>query len=272
MTTNFTTPAEDQMQTLASRFAQLMADDPQFRDAAPYEPVTAAKTERGLRMAQIVATTMEGYADRPALGERVRELVTDPATGRRSLRLEPRFETITYRELWSRARAVAAEWHQNGQNPFSAGDFVCILGFTSTDYATLVLACIHLGAVVSRSKPAHPQNSRQRSSAKLSRASRPWASTISTLRSTPYCKAFRRHGWWCSTTTHESTTAGTHCPPRVSGWRTPTARSSSTSSPSSANRVRVCPRHRFTYPTSTTTHSRGSSTHPAAPARQRERC
>jgi hypothetical protein len=70
MTTNFTTPAEDQMQTLASRFALLMADDPQFRDAAPSEAVTAAKTERELRMAQIVATTMEGYADRPALGER----------------------------------------------------------------------------------------------------------------------------------------------------------------------------------------------------------
>jgi fatty acid CoA ligase FadD9 len=130
------------------RLARLQAEDPQFRDAAPLEAVEAAKRQPGLRLAPIVATVMERYAERPALGHRARELVTDPTTGRRTLRLLPRFETTTYRELWGRAHMVASDWHHDGQHPLRAGDFVCILGFTSTDYTTLVLACIHLGAVV----------------------------------------------------------------------------------------------------------------------------
>ena len=36
------------------------------------------------------------------------ELVTDPATGRTSSRLLPRFDTITYRELSDRVKAVSA--------------------------------------------------------------------------------------------------------------------------------------------------------------------
>ncbi|WP_158884832.1 carboxylic acid reductase [Amycolatopsis anabasis] len=129
------------------RTAELYANDPQVRHAKPLESVTAAVRDPGLPLARAVATIMEGYADRPALGERARELATDPATGRTSLRLLPRFETISYRELWARVRAIAGEWHHNKENPLSAGDFVCILGFTSIDYEILDLACVHLGAV-----------------------------------------------------------------------------------------------------------------------------
>ena len=80
---------------------------------------------------------MEGYADRPALGQRAHELVTDDATGRTIGRLLPRFETITYHELWTRAGAVASAWQHT---PVGAGDFVAIMGFASTDYTTLELA------------------------------------------------------------------------------------------------------------------------------------
>jgi fatty acid CoA ligase FadD9 len=90
---------------------------------------------------------MEGYADRPALGQRARELVTDPASGRKTLRLLPRFETITYRELWARARAVASDWHHHSEHLLRPGDFVCVLGFASPDYATLLMGNIHVGAV-----------------------------------------------------------------------------------------------------------------------------
>jgi fatty acid CoA ligase FadD9 len=134
--------------TREERIARLRAEDPGFRAAFPLESVTAAKRQPGLRFAQVVQTVMEGYADRPALGQRARELVTDPASGRRNLRLLPSFETITYRELSARAQAVAGECHHDGEHPLKAGDFVCILGFTSPDYATLILASIHLGAVI----------------------------------------------------------------------------------------------------------------------------
>src|ERR1700751_6011157 len=95
------------------RIERLNAEDPQFRDAYPLEAVNAAKRQPGLRLAQLVQIVMEGYADRPALGQRARELVTDGATGRTTLRLLTRFDTITYRELWARARAVAADWHHD---------------------------------------------------------------------------------------------------------------------------------------------------------------
>jgi fatty acid CoA ligase FadD9 len=131
-----------------NRFERLRATDPQFRDSFPSETVVAAKREPGLRLAQVVQIVMEGYADRPALGQRARELVTDRTTGRKTLSLLPRFETITYQDLWARARDVAGECHDDSTHPLRAGDLVCILGIASPDYATLLLASIHLGAVV----------------------------------------------------------------------------------------------------------------------------
>jgi fatty acid CoA ligase FadD9 len=98
-------------------------------------------------LGRIVATVMAGYADRPAMGERATELVTDSTTGRTTLRLVPRFDTISYGELWSRTGAIAAEWSHDPRAPLRAGEFVCVLGFTSTDYATIELACLRLGAV-----------------------------------------------------------------------------------------------------------------------------
>jgi fatty acid CoA ligase FadD9 len=70
--------------------------------------------------------------------------VTDPATGRTTLRLLPRFDTITYREVWARAGAIAADWREHA---LDVGDVVCTLGFTSSDYTTIDLACIRSGVV-----------------------------------------------------------------------------------------------------------------------------
>ncbi|HEY4021523.1 MAG TPA: carboxylic acid reductase, partial [Pseudonocardiaceae bacterium] len=130
------------------RLTELCANDQQVRDAVPLEAVTAAIHRPGTPLVRMVAAVMEGYADRPALGERAKELITDPVTGRVSLRLLPRFDTISYSELWSRAGAVAAEWYHSLHHPLRAGEFVCVLGFTSSDYVTVDLACVRLGAVV----------------------------------------------------------------------------------------------------------------------------
>lgn len=130
-----------------ARIARLRTADPQFRDSISSAEVVARKTAPGLRLAEVVREVMEGYADRPALGQRARELVSDAATGRKTLRLLPRFETITYRELWARARGAATAWHHDARASFAAGDALCVLGFTSPDYAALLLAGIHRGAI-----------------------------------------------------------------------------------------------------------------------------
>jgi fatty acid CoA ligase FadD9 len=139
---------QDQWERVARRREQLYADDEQFRNTRPDEQVAAAARAPGLRIAEVMATVLQGYASRPALGRRAREIVSDPATGRSTLRFLPRFETITYADLWARVQAAAAEWHHHERHPMRAGDFVCVLGFASIDYTAIECACIHLGAVV----------------------------------------------------------------------------------------------------------------------------
>ncbi|WTG15493.1 thioester reductase domain-containing protein [Streptomyces decoyicus] len=90
---------------------------------------------------------MERYADRPAIGERAKKFVRDPATGRVSLGLLPRYETTTFSELWEHIGSVASEWHHNPEHGLIPGERVALLGFASGEYATIDLACAHLGAV-----------------------------------------------------------------------------------------------------------------------------
>jgi fatty acid CoA ligase FadD9 len=97
-----------------------------------------------LRLPQIVRTVVEGYADRPALGHRVVDYVHDPQSGRTTLELLPRIETITYRALWDSVHALAGAL---AGDPVRPGDRACILGFTSVDYTTVDMGLIQLGAV-----------------------------------------------------------------------------------------------------------------------------
>ncbi|SOX54039.1 oxidoreductase [Mycobacterium ahvazicum] len=139
---------QDQWERLARRRERLYAEDAQFSATRPDEHIAAAARAPGLRIGEVMATVLQGYADRPALGQRVREVTTDPATGRSTVNFLPRFETVSYAELWARVQAVAGDWHHHGRHPLRTGDFVCVLGFASIDYTAIECACIHLGAVV----------------------------------------------------------------------------------------------------------------------------
>jgi fatty acid CoA ligase FadD9 len=145
------TPAVDaeheREQRVAARLADLLANDAEFRAAQPSAHIQAAIAQAGLPLSHILATVMEGYADRPALGQRAHELIADPATGRRTRRLLPRFETLTYRAAWSRMQALASAWFHDRATPVRAGDMVCVMAFAGIDYSILDLACIHLGVV-----------------------------------------------------------------------------------------------------------------------------
>ncbi|OBI46919.1 carboxylic acid reductase [Mycobacterium colombiense] len=129
---------------LDRRIEQLIANDPQFAAARPDPAITAATEQPGLRLPQIIRTVLDGYADRPALGQRVVEFVKDAKTGRTSAELLPRFETVTYGELGQRVSALGRAW---ASDSLSAGDRVCVLGFNSVDYATIDIALGTIGAV-----------------------------------------------------------------------------------------------------------------------------
>jgi fatty acid CoA ligase FadD9 len=136
-----------QNERVRGRIEQLYAEDEQFRAAEPDAVVRAAARRPGLRLPQVIETLVEGYADRPALGWRARSLTTDSATGRTGTQLLPRFETITYRDLWANVRAIAAAWRHDPVNPVEPGDFLATVGFASSEYLTLDLVCGYLGLV-----------------------------------------------------------------------------------------------------------------------------
>ncbi|OCB15815.1 carboxylic acid reductase [Mycobacterium intracellulare] len=129
---------------LDRRIGELIANDPQFAAARPDPAITAATEAPGLRLPEIIRTVLDGYADRPALAQRVVEFVTDAKTGRTTAELLPRFETITYGELGERVSALGRAWAGDAVRP---GDRVCVLGFNSVDYATIDIALGTIGAV-----------------------------------------------------------------------------------------------------------------------------
>ena len=138
---------------LERRIADLYASDEQFAAAKPDEAVSVAADRPGLRLPDVVRTVIQGYADRPALGQRAVEYVTD-ATGRTTAQLLPRFDTVSYGRLWERVQAFAAALHNE---PVQPGDRVAILGFTSVDYTVVDTALTQLGAVSVPLQTSAPQ-------------------------------------------------------------------------------------------------------------------
>jgi fatty acid CoA ligase FadD9 len=134
--------ADTREERLERRIADLYVTDQQFADAKPKPEISAAIEQPGLPLAEAVRTVMEGYADRPAVGQRAVEFVTDPQNGRRTAKVLPHFETISYGELWNRVCVLTSALVD-----VQPGDRICILGFTSVDYTVIDLATVTLGAV-----------------------------------------------------------------------------------------------------------------------------
>src|SRR5437899_1219869 len=127
----------------ARRVLDLAENDPQLRELIPDPEVQAALRRPGLSHARVIATALGGYAKRPALGERAYEIELDQQTGRRRRKYLPRFDTVTYYELENRIKSLANTWRHHEKHRVHPGDFVCILGFSGTDYATVDLACAY---------------------------------------------------------------------------------------------------------------------------------
>ncbi|MCW2517185.1 MAG: fadD9 2 [Mycobacterium sp.] len=141
------TPANAREARLLRRFEKLTSGsgsgDAQLIAAQPDPSIAATLDSPDLLLADVIRTVMTGYADRPALGQRAVEFVTD-ASGRTVAELQPRFDTLTYGETWGRVRALADAL---AANPVQPGDRVATLGFTSADYAVVDMALSLTGAV-----------------------------------------------------------------------------------------------------------------------------
>ena len=125
----------------AQRVLDLAANDAQLQELLPDEEVMAQIARKDQTLAGIVEAMLDGYATRPALGERAYDVVTEES-GRTSRALRPEFETVTYGELGRRARAIATVWRQDEGWQVAPGQTVCFFGFASTDFVALDLACM----------------------------------------------------------------------------------------------------------------------------------
>ncbi len=138
---------------------ELLAGDRQFAAALPRQDVSEAIVRPGCSWVGLMRTVAEGYADRPALGRRASEVVTATQGGDQRLEVLPRFDTVTYGQLWQRVRALAAALAARAVRP---GDRVATLGFCSVDYTTVdmtipllsaVSVPLHAGAPLSQLQP-----------------------------------------------------------------------------------------------------------------------
>jgi fatty acid CoA ligase FadD9 len=130
----------------SARIQDMAATDQQFRAASPSTSITEAARTPGLRLAQILSTVMDGYADRPALVQRRRFVGNGSPTNQPDPSVAPGYETLSYRDLWRAVQELAAAW-AHADEPCRPGDVVCTLGFPSIDYTIVDLACIHRGLV-----------------------------------------------------------------------------------------------------------------------------
>jgi fatty acid CoA ligase FadD9 len=140
----------------AHRATDLFANDVQIRDAAPRPEVMEAARVPSLRLPEVLATLVEGYGDRPALGSRARTVVRDIANGRTSSKLLPGFGTVSYRELWSDVVAVAGAWSQASDMPVKPGDFVATVGFAKASGRARCFSARHTTCVAFRCRCSGP--------------------------------------------------------------------------------------------------------------------
>lgn len=130
-----------------ARMCELAQCDPQVGAMLPKADVKAALRRPGMSLADIIATVLEGYEERPALAERSYELSPENASGRSARRYLPAYSAITYGELRRRTEALANAWRRHPEHGVAAGDFICILGFTGIDFTAVELAAAYVQAV-----------------------------------------------------------------------------------------------------------------------------
>lgn len=126
---------------------KMTESDPQLQQLMPKKSVRSAITQPGLTLDRIIEAVLDGYSERPALGERDYEILQDDTGGRNEKRYLESFSTCTYSELQASARALACAWQHHPDHSVGPQDFVCTLGFGGIEYFTAEIACVYRQAI-----------------------------------------------------------------------------------------------------------------------------
>jgi len=130
----------------AQKMLDLIEKDPQIAALQPKEEIGQAIIE-ATSLQQAIDIALTGYSDRPAVGERSYDIAPDPETGKLTRQYLPSFTTITYAELRANIIALANAWCHHPEQGVAPGEMVCIMGFTSRDFAVIDIACVYAQAV-----------------------------------------------------------------------------------------------------------------------------
>ena len=128
------------------RLMDLAKKDRYIGDRMPNLSIWDAAAKEGLTQDKVMATFFDGYAQRPALGERAYKVQTNDV-GENIRQYQDEFNTITYRELHQNIKAVAMAWRTHPQCQVHQDEFVCIMGFADIDFAVIDMACAYAKAI-----------------------------------------------------------------------------------------------------------------------------
>lgn len=131
----------------STRLKSLSKSDSQLGALTPKREVHQAACEPGLPLDTVVSTFLEGYADRPALGERIYDVRTDARTGATLRVYRAAFATTSYGKLLARIQALAMAWRKHPQCEVKRDDHVCIIGYAGIDFSVIDIACAFAKAV-----------------------------------------------------------------------------------------------------------------------------
>jgi len=131
----------------ALRLIELGKNDSQIGALYPVKSIREKALEEGLSLAQIIDVFLDGYGERPALGERSYEVVREEKTDKKVRQYLPDFTTISYGALNQRVKALSMAWRTHAHCTVKRGEFVMIMGFADVDFATLDMACAYAEAV-----------------------------------------------------------------------------------------------------------------------------
>lgn len=137
----------DPYKRYVTRLLLLAKSDAQLGALTPKREIHEAACEPGLPLDTVVSTFLEGYADRPALGERIYDVRKDAHTGATLRVYRAAFATTSYGELQARVQALAMAWRMHPQCKVKRDDLVCIIGYAGIDFAVIDIACSFAKAV-----------------------------------------------------------------------------------------------------------------------------
>lgn len=128
------------------RLLDLARKDRYIGDRMPNLSVWDAAATEGLSQDKVIAAFLDGYRERPALGQRAYDVSTN-YLGKKVRQYLPIFETVTYRALHDNIKALAMAWRIHPHCQVHRGEFVCIMGFADVDFAVIDIACSYAKAI-----------------------------------------------------------------------------------------------------------------------------